>query len=134
MVEREVEVPVEVQVRQRRLKPSTAGWLSLIPGLGQLYNGEPAKAVTFFLGVPLLLVASLNVPAVTDALLGWWKPHGHLMVTMSLLIEMISLLIFIGLFLAALAFWYAAAHDARVTARAFTAGKAVGGRWWLFHR
>jgi TM2 domain-containing membrane protein YozV len=122
------------QRRARAPKPSTAGWLSLVPGVGQLYNREPGKAIVFFAGVPLLIGASLSVPALTDLLLGWWAPRGQLMVIMSLVVEMISLLVFVGLFLAALVFWYAAAHDARVTARAVSLGEQPGGRWWLFHR
>jgi hypothetical protein len=111
-----------------------ATWLSLVPGAGQLYNREGRKAAAFFLGVIALFALSLNIPAVTDALIGWWRPRGGLAVSLSLAAQMFSLLVFVGFFVAALAFWYAAMHDARITARA-RAGQPVRlGRWWFFHR
>src|SRR5207253_7783145 len=59
-----------------RSNPRLAGWLSLVPGLGQLYNRQPRKAMTFFIGVAGLFFLSLNVPGITGDLLGWWQPRG----------------------------------------------------------
>ena len=56
------------------------------------------------------------------------------MVLLSLLVEMLSLLVFISTFLLALTLWYDAMHDARRTAQERNGQRQPGGRWWLFHR
>lgn len=115
-------------------RPGLAAWLSLLPGLGQLYNRQPLKALTFLLGVPAFFLASFGVPALTTELLRWWRPRGSLAVSVSVILQLVSLLVFIGFFLGGLLFWYAAAHDARITARERAGGRPARGRWWLFHR
>ena len=125
--------PVSLKApRQRSVRLAT--WLSVVPGLGQLFNRQPGKAAIFFGGVAGLFFACLNIPAVTDHLLAWWRPRGGLMVTLSLIVQMLSLLIFVGLFMAGLTFWYASMHDARLTARRGESALTADGRWWLFHR
>ena len=125
--------PVSLKTpRQRSVRLAT--WLSVVPGLGQLYNRQPGRAAIFLLGVAGLFFACLNIPAVTDHLLTWWRPRGGLMVTLSLIVQMLSLLLFVGLFMAGLTFWYASMHDARVVARGSEGDPRTGGRWWLFHR
>jgi arabinogalactan oligomer / maltooligosaccharide transport system permease protein len=119
---------------RRRASLALASWLSIIPGLGQLYNRQPRKGLIFLGGVIGLFFLSLNVPALTDALLAWWRPRGGVAVALSLTVQMISLLVFVGIFLGALAFWYAAMHDARLTARVRNGEMAKSGRWWFFHR
>jgi hypothetical protein len=111
-----------------------ATWLSAIPGLGQLYNRQPRKAVIFLLGVIGLFYVTLSIPGATGELLGWWQPRGSTMVMLSLLVEILSLLLFITTFLLALTFWYDAMHDARLTAQERNGERRPGGRWWLFHR
>jgi len=111
-----------------------ATWFSLVPGLGQLYNRQPKKAVVFLFGVVLLFLVTLNIPGATGELLAFWKPRGSAMVLLSLLLEMFSLLVFISTFLLALTFWYDAMHDARRTAQERNGERQQGGRWWLFHR
>ncbi|HYM50351.1 MAG TPA: hypothetical protein VET65_07220 [Candidatus Limnocylindrales bacterium] len=119
---------------RRTASPALACWLSIVPGLGQLYNRQPRKAAVFPLGVIALFFLSLNVPAVTDALLAWWRPRGGPAVALSLALQMASLLVFVGLFLGALAFWYAAMHDARIVALIRNGERRSSGRWWFFHR
>lgn len=119
---------------RRRPSLAAASWLSVLPGLGQLYNRQPRKAIAFLGGVIALFFLSGNVPAVTDALVAWWRPRGGAAVALSLLLQMLSLLVFVGLFLGALAFWYAALHDARLTARLRRGEPVRQGRWWFFHR
>jgi hypothetical protein len=126
--------PIPAATPRRRASLAAASWLSLVPGLGQLYNRQPRKALAFFLGVAGLFVLSASVPASTDALLAWWLPRGGPAVVLSLLVQIFSLLVFIGLFLAALTFWYAALHDARVVARVRRGDQVKEGRWWLLHR
>ena len=125
--------PVSIKTpRQRNAR--LAGWLSVVPGLGQLYNRQPGRAAIFLFGVAGLFFVCLNIPASTDHLLAWWRPRGGLMVTLSLIVQMLSLLLFVGLFMAGLTFWYASMHDARVTARRRQDDPPAAGRWWLFHR
>jgi arabinogalactan oligomer/maltooligosaccharide transport system permease protein len=125
--------PVESPPR-RRARSRLATWLSVVPGLGQLYNRQPKKAVVFLFGVVLLFLVTLNIPGATAELLAFWKPRGSTMVLLSLLVEMVSLLVFISTFLLALTFWYDAMHDARRTAQERNGERQPGGRWWLFHR
>lgn len=125
--------PVQAPAR-RRASVRLASWLSLVPGLGQVYNRQPKKAVIFLLGVIGLFLLTLNIPGATGELLAFWKPHGSAMVLLSLLVEMLSLLVFISTFLLALTFWYDAMHDARRTAQERNGERQPGGRWWLFHR
>lgn len=118
----------------RRANVSLATWLSIVPGLGQLYNRQPKKAVIFLAAVVGLFFVTLNIPGATGELLGWWSPRGSTMVLLSLGLEMFSLLVFIGTFLGALTAWYDAMHDARATAQEINGLRRPGGRWWLFHR
>jgi len=111
-----------------------ATWLSLIPGLGQLYNRQPKRAAAFLLAVVALFVVTLNIPGATAELLGVWKPRGNAMVMLSLLVEMLSLLLFMATFLLGLIAWYDAMHDARRTAQEINGSRNPTGRWWLFHR
>jgi protein-S-isoprenylcysteine O-methyltransferase Ste14 len=108
--------------------------MSVVPGLGQIYNRQPKKAAVFLLGVIGLFFLTLNIPGATGELLALWKPRGSAMVLLSLLVEMLSLLVFMTTFLLALTFWYDAMHDARRTAQERNGERAPGGRWWLFHR
>ncbi len=119
---------------QRRASVRLATWLSAVPGLGQLYNRQPKKALIFLLGVVGLFLVTLNIPGATGELLALWKPRGSAMVLLSLLLEMISLLVFMATFLLALTLWYDAMHDARRTAQERNGQRQPGGRWWLFHR
>jgi arabinogalactan oligomer / maltooligosaccharide transport system permease protein len=123
-----------VSVSRRRARVRLATWLSAVPGLGQLYNRQPKKALIFLLGVVGLFLVTLNIPGATGELLAFWKPRGSAMVLLSLLVEMLSLLVFISTFLLALTFWYDAMHDARRIAQERNGEREPGGRWWLFHR
>lgn len=126
--------PTLTSTPHRRASVRLATWLSIIPGLGQLYNRELKKAVIFPFGVLFLFLFTLNIPGATAELLAWWKPRGSFMVLLSLFVEMLSLLLFIATFLGALTFWYDAMHDARATAQEINGLRRPGGRWWLFHR
>lgn len=111
-----------------------ATWLSVVPGLGQLYNRQPRKAALFLGAVVVLALITLNIPGATGELLGWWKPRGSAMVLLSLFVQILSLLLFMSTFLLALTAWYDAMHDARRTAQERNGVKQPGGRWWWFHR
>jgi TM2 domain-containing membrane protein YozV len=119
---------------RRHASVRLATWLSVIPGLGQLYNRQPRKAAIFLLGVVSLFFVTLNIPGATAELLALWRPRGSAMVVLSLLIQILSLLLFMTTFFLALTAWYDAMHDARRTAQEINGERAPGGRWWLFHR
>jgi len=130
----EPQLPTVLAPSRPRRSVRLATWLSLIPGLGQLYNRQPKRAVAFLLAVVALFFVTLNIPGATAELLGVWKPRGSGMVMLSLLVEMLSLLLFMGTFLLALIAWYDAMHDARRSAQEFNGLRTPSGRWWLFHR
>lgn len=130
----ELQTPRVLTPARRRASVRLATWLSVVPGLGQLYNRQPRKAAIFLLGVIGLFLLTLNIQGATGELLVWWKPRGSAMVLLSLLVEMLSLLVFMSTFLLALTFWYDAMHDARRTAQERNGEREPGGRWWLFHR
>jgi arabinogalactan oligomer / maltooligosaccharide transport system permease protein len=130
----ELHRPPVLTAPRRRASVRLATWLSAVPGLGQLYNRQPLKALIFLVGVVGLFLVTLNIPGATGELLAFWKPRGSAMVLLSLLVEMLSLLVFISTFLLALTFWYDAMHDARRTAQERNGQREPGGRWWLFHR
>ena len=126
--------PIPVLNPPRRASVRLATWLSVIPGLGQLYNRQARKAGIFLLGVVSLFFVTLNIPGATAELLALWRPRGSAMVVLSLLIQILSLLLFMTTFFLALTAWYDAMHDARRTAQEINGERAPGGRWWLFHR
>jgi hypothetical protein len=104
----------------RRPNPQISVGLSLIPGLGQLYNGQPRKALYFFLWTLctigpaiLLIVAGQSV--------------GHTLLThhlgaLFLLVALVSVFAFLSLFLAGLYLWGSSAIDAWQSANALSAG------------
>lgn len=118
----------------KKRKVRLATWLSVVPGLGQLYNRQPKRAAFFLIAVVGLFAFTLNIPGITAELLFLWQPRGSFMVMLSLLLQMLSLLLFMATFLLALTFWYGAMHDARRTAQQINGERAPGGRWWWFHR
>ena len=118
----------------RRRSVKLATWLSVVPGLAQLYNRQPRKAGIFLLGVVGFFFITLNIPGITAELLMLWKPRGSFMVLLSLLLQMLSLLVFMTTFLLALIVWYDAMHDARRTAQEINGEREPAGRWWWFHR
>jgi hypothetical protein len=130
----EPHLPQVLTPSRHRASVRLATWLSAVPGLGQLYNRQPKKAAVFLFGVVGLFVLTLNIPGATGELLAFWKPRGSAMVLLSLLVELLSLLIFMSTFFLALTFWYDAMHDARRTAQERNGEREPGGRWWLFHR
>lgn len=110
--------------------PRLAGWLSIVPGLGQLYNGQPRRALVVLggtLGFFALAFASVEGP---NVLLLALHAGGLLTVVVGLL----GVLLFLGFLLAGMTFWYIGFHDALVSARDLQAGRPSTGRWWFFHR
>ena len=107
-------------VWQGRPNRRIAGLLCVVPGLGQLYNGQPRKASFFLLGTLLTLG-----PAVLLIMFG--ERVGHSLIdsghsAIFLLVAFVSVLVFLVLFISGLFFWASSAADARRTARARSAG------------
>ena len=94
--------------------------LSLVPGLGQLYNRQPRKALFFFLGT----VLSIG-PAVL--LITYGEGFGHALLdghhlSAFLVVAFGSVLVFLVLFVLGLFLWASSAADARRTAGALRSG------------
>lgn len=105
----------------RRAAPRVAAGLSIVPGLGQLYTGQPGKAAYYFLGSVVALVGSglLIVNAVGFG-------HGLIAggaVTGALLLALLAIVVFLGLLIAGLFLWASAAVDAYQSAREISAGE-----------
>jgi hypothetical protein len=119
------------QVLRRRPNPRVAAVLSLIPGLGQLYNGQPRKAMLFLVSIVLTLG-----PAVL--LITFGERFGHSLIDQHafaffLLVAFGSVLLFLVLFILGLYLWASAAADARRTAISIReGGVADETKVWFF--
>ena len=116
----------EAPVRRRR-NPVLAATLSILPGLGQLYNLQVRKAIGFF----LLWVFTLG-PSILLITAGEGFGH-HLLVDkqfgLFLLVAFASIIAFLVLFLLGLTFWAAAVVDARRSAKELTEGLPPTRNW-----
>jgi hypothetical protein len=104
----------------RRSDPRLAAGLSTVPGLGQLYTGQPRKAGYYF-AVTLLLLAAAILVIVNGVGLG----HGLIAagaVTGALLLALATIVVFLGLLIAGLFVWASAAVDAYHSALEIRAG------------
>lgn len=106
-----------------------AAGLSVIPGLGQLYNSQPRKAVFFLLATVVTLVPSVllisNGERVGHELIGGRHFAGFLLFSFG------SIIVFLSLFVLGLFLWASAVSDARKTAQSAPGGGARE-RWWFF--
>lgn len=106
--------------------------LSVVPGLGQLYNGQWRKALFFLIGT-LLSIG----PAVL--LITFGEHFGRSLLdsqhtALFLLVAFLSVMLFLFLFVMGLFLWASAAADARRTALALRQGQADdAARTWFFH-
>ncbi len=112
---------------RRRRDPTVAATLSIVPGLGQLYNFQPRKALTFFL-VTLLTLG----PSVLLIMAG--ESFGHDLLQrrsfgLFLLVAFGSIIAFLVLFLLGLTFWASAVVDARRSAKELSEGRPPTQRW-----
>jgi hypothetical protein len=106
----------------RRPNPGLAASLSIVPGLGQLYNRQPRKAVYY-----LLWTVFTIGPAVLLIMAG--QAVGHTLLThhsgaLFLVVALFSVFAFIGLFLAGLFLWASSIIDAYQSAVALGEGDA----------
>ena len=117
------------QPKRRRRSPELAAGLSILPGLGQLYNLQWRKAVFF------LLATLLTVGPSVLLIMGGERFGHHLLEQKAfgvfMLVAFGSIIVFLVLFLLGLTFWASAIVDARRSARELSEGRPGTERWWL---
>lgn len=106
---------------RREPSPRVAAALSIVPGLGQVWVGQPRKAPHYLIWTVLLIGGSV-------ALLTWAVGFGHDLlasgaVTGALLLALGSIVAFLTLFISGLYVWASAAVDAWTSARELRAGE-----------
>jgi len=101
--------------RARRRDWRVAAALSIVPGAGQLYNGQVGKARYYFLWVLGCLGADVLFFLGGSALGRQWIADGRLILAM--IFGMIAIFVFIGLLVYGLFIWGSAVVDATAGAR-----------------
>ncbi|MDB5065483.1 MAG: hypothetical protein JWM18_1917 [Chloroflexi bacterium] len=114
----------------RRRDPRVAAALSVVPGLGQLYNLQPGKAA-FFLLATIFTIGPAVLLITAGERLGTTLLHRGAG-TAFLLLALGSVIVFLALLLLGLAFWASAVVDARRSAVEITERQLSSGRWWFF--
>lgn len=110
----------------KRRSPRLARWLSIIPGLGQIYYGAPWRAAEYLAGVV--------VPAVLAALIySYSYDLGaiHAGALLTSLAFVVSELVVLSLIVALVSFWIAAGWDARQGTIALNEGRRHQPVWWF---
>jgi hypothetical protein len=118
-----------MEARTELPSPGVAAALSVVPGLGQLFNRQPGRALYFLGGTVLCLGGSIALITGGERL-GRSLLGAHAFVPF-LLLALLSVVVFLALFVTGLFLWGSAAVDARLTALARQAGTEPGHRWWL---
>jgi hypothetical protein len=117
-------------VRRRDWRIAAA--LSIVPGAGQIYNGQPRKAV--FYGLATLFTIGPAVLLITFGERFGSSLLQHQSFAIFLLLALGSVLLFLLAFVLGLYFWASALVDARYSARELSAGvPGADNRWWFFH-
>ena len=116
--------------RRRSRDPRVAAALCVVPGLGQLYNGQPAKAAFFLLATVFTIGPSVLLITAGERLGTALLHRGA--GTAFLLLALGSVVAFLALFLLGLSFWASAVVDARRSAIEITEQRLSTGRWWFF--
>ncbi len=115
----------------RRPNWRVAAGLSILPGLGQLYNGQPRKALFFLLGTVLTIGPGVLLLTAGQGF-GHSLLEGHHFGPF-LVVALGSVLIFLVLFVLGLFLWASSAADARRTAIALReAAPEDAQRTWFF--
>lgn len=116
----------------RHRDPRISVALSVLPGLGQLYNGQPRKALfylmaTLFTVAPAVLLIMFGEHAGASLLEG--KAFAGF-----LLLALLSILVFLLVFVLGLYMWASAFVDARLSANELNNDvPGAANRWWFFH-
>lgn len=115
--------------RLRRRDPRVAAALSVVPGLGQLYNLQPAKAAFFLLATVMTIGPAVLLITAGEHLGTSLLRRGA--GAAFLLLGFGSVIVFLALFLLGLSFWASAVVDARRSAVEITERRPSSGRWWF---
>ena len=110
----------------KRRSPRLARWLSIIPGLGQIYYGAPRRAAQYLAGVVM--------PAVLAALIySYSYDLGaiHAGALLTSLAFVVSELVVLSLIVALVSFWIAAGWDAQQGTIALNEGRRHEPVWWF---
>ena len=122
----------DAQFRQRRPDWRVAALLSLVPGLGQLYNRQPAKALFFLLATVFTIGPALLLITAGESF-GHSLLDGHHYGPF-LIVAFGSVLLFLALLVVGLFLWASAGADAGRTARALRdSDPDAAGRMTFFH-
>lgn len=116
----------------RRRDARIAAGLSVVPGAGQLYNGQARKALFYALATLLTVGPAVLIITFGEQLgAGMLERHSF---AGFLLLALGSVLLFLLVFVLGLYFWASAVVDARESARELSEGvPGADDRWWFFH-
>lgn len=122
-------VVVNQSIRGSRRNWRWALGLSVVPGLGQLYNLQIRKAAFFLLGTTATLVPAVVLLTRGEDVGRWLLERGSAVAFLA--VAMASVVTFLALFVLGLFLWASAALDALRIAR--TSAEDDGAeRWWFF--
>ncbi len=108
-----------------------AAALSLVPGAGQIYNGQPGKARYYFSWSLGCLGADVLFFLGGSALGRQWIADGRLI--LSMLFGMIAILVFVSLLIYGLFIWGSAVVDATTASREITETGEASPKLRYFH-
>lgn len=108
-----------------------AAALSVLPGGGQLYNGQPAKARYYFTWTLGCLAADVLFFLGGSALGRQWIADGRLV--MAMVFGMLAMLVFIGLLVYGLFIWGSAVVDATAASREIVESGTPSPKLRYFH-
>ncbi|MGH7722057.1 MAG: hypothetical protein ACRENL_04370 [Candidatus Dormibacteria bacterium] len=115
----------------RRRDWRVAAALSVVPGGGQLYNGQSGKARYYFMWAVGCLGADVLFFLGGSALGRQWIADGRLVLAM--VFGMFAILVFIGLLVYGLFIWGSAVVDAAAGAREIAGGAEPSRKLRYFH-
>ena len=115
----------------RRRDWRIAAALSIVPGAGQLYNGQARKARYYFMWAFGCLGADVLFFLGGSSLGRQWIADGRLV--MAMIFGMIAILVFIGLLVYGLFIWGSAVVDATAGAREIAADGKPSPKLRYFH-
>jgi hypothetical protein len=124
-----MEVSAVTATRRRDWRMAAA--LSIVPGGGQLYNGQAGKARYYFVWAVGCLAADVLFFLGGSALGRQWIADGRLIAAM--IFGMVAILVFIGLLVYGLFIWGSAVVDATAGAREIAATGKASPKLRYFH-
>ena len=110
-----------VATRARSASPRVAAAWSVIPGAGQIYNGQWSKALYFFFWSVVKIAGALTILLVS---MDWGRNMlAAGAVIWAMVFAFVMVLVFIGIFISGLHSWGSAFLDAHRSAAAISRGE-----------